>query len=306
MVRAIRTLVVYVYVPLAVLIAILHYPYATDTTAVSTRSAEPAARSFYESAYQPAAGTKRGIDYEETAALAAKQYNIEGEIRQFVQRQGLEDKRILEIGSGRGYLQDVVSDYTGLDISPAVAAKYHKPFVLGSATAMPFTDSSFDAAWTIWVMEHIATPQKAFEEMRRVIKPGGVLFLGVAWNCPTWLADGFGVRPYADFTLAGKLVKASIPLRSSVPFVYGHLIPVRATRLIHYRVTGSQTALRFRRLEPNYDVYWQADSDAAISLDMFETMLWFQSRGDSCLNCQGAAAELVGAFKPLVIRINKP
>jgi hypothetical protein len=142
--------------------------------------------------------------------------------------------------------------------------------------------------------------------MRRVIKPGGVLLLGVAWNCPPWLADGFGVRPYADFTLAGKLVKASIPLRSSVPFVYGYLIPIRVTRLIHYRLTGSDTALRFRRLAPNYDIYWQADSDAAVSLDLFETLLWFQSRGDSCLNCNGTAGELAATGKSLVIRINKP
>jgi hypothetical protein len=42
---------------------------------------------------------------------------------------------VLEIGSGRGYLQDVAQNYTGLDISPSVARFYHKKFVLGSATA---------------------------------------------------------------------------------------------------------------------------------------------------------------------------
>jgi SAM-dependent methyltransferase len=305
-VRALCTVSLYLYVTFTVLMTILHYPYSTDATAASTQSATQSARSFYESAYRPASGTQRGIDYEKTAALAAKQYNIEGEIRQFVQRHGLEEKRVLEIGSGRGYLQDVVTDYTGLDLSPSVAANYHKPFVVGSATDLPFQESVFDAAWTIWVMEHIATPQKAFDEMRRVIKPGGVLFLGVAWNCPPWLADGFGVRPYADFTLAGKLVKASIPFRSSVLFTYGYLLPIRVTRLIHYRLAGSETALHYRRLEPNYEIYWQPDSDAAISLDMFESMLWFQSRGDSCLNCEGTAAELAGAVKPLAIRVNKP
>ncbi len=58
--------------------------------------------------------------------------------------------------------------------------------------------------------------------MRRVLKPGGMLFLLVAWNCPTWLADGFDVRPYEDFTLLGKLVKASIGFRSTILFDWGH------------------------------------------------------------------------------------
>ena len=303
--RAVRTLLAWVYGPLAVLVVVFHYPYDTDATVSAAAEAGTSASSFYESAYQPDKTVQRGVDYEQTAADAARRYDIEGNIRRFVRRYGLEQKRILEVGSGRGALQDVVLDYTGLDLSPTVAANYHKPFVEGSATDMPFPDSSFDAVWTVWVVEHIPTPQKALEEMRRVIKPGGVLHLAPAWNCPSWLADGFESRPYSDFNLAGKLVKASIPLRRTVVFNYTHLLPVRATRWVRYRQTKGDTPLRFRRLQPNYHTYWQADSDAAISLDAFEAMLWFQSRGDTCLNCDGTGAEIFDLGKALDIRINK-
>jgi SAM-dependent methyltransferase len=303
--RTLGRLLLYVYLPLAVLIVALHFPYATDGAAAPTPDELTSARSYYEAAYRPEAGATRGLDYEQTAAEAAKKYNIEGHVRDFVARYQLSRKRVLDVGSGRGYLQDVVADYTGLDLSPEVASHYHKPFVVGSATNMPFLDNTFDAAWTIWVLEHIPTPQRALEEMRRVVKDGGVLYLAPAWNCPTWLADGFEVRRYDEFNLAGKLVKATIPLRSSLGFTLAHVVPIRLIRMAQYRMSGDLTPLRFRRLQPNYDVYWQPDSDAAVSLDSVEARLWFESRGDICLSCEGPVTELLDLGAPLVIQVRK-
>jgi SAM-dependent methyltransferase len=150
---------------------------------------------------------------------------------------------------------------------------------------MPFADSSFDGIWSIWVLEHIPEPERALREMRRVLKPGGVLLLAVAWNCAPWGADGFDARPYSDFNWRGKLVKASIPMRTSPYFVMSYGLPTRGIRWLHYQLSGQSTRLRFRRLEPNYDIYWQSDSDAAVSLGRYETYLWFRARGDECLNC---------------------
>src|SRR5512146_92832 len=41
-------------------------------------------------------------------------------------QQKLENAHVLEVGSGAGTLQDIVPDYTGLDISAGARAKYHK------------------------------------------------------------------------------------------------------------------------------------------------------------------------------------
>ena len=302
--RALAKVLLYLYLPLAIVLGLLHYPYSTDASRQPSEHLK-SARTFYEAAYRPGDASTRGVDYEATAAAAARKYDVEGTIRHFVTHYGLETRRVLEVGSGRGYLQDVVADYTGLDLSSQVAPNYHKPFVVGSATDMPFPDDSFDAAWTVWVLEHIPTPERAFEEMRRVVKPGGVIFLAPAWNCPPWLAGGFDVRPYSDFTVAGKLVKASIPVRRSAVFTFAHLLPVRLVRLAHYQVAGARTTLRFRRLEPNYEVYWQTDSDAAVSLDRYESKLWFESRGDTCLNCGHLMTNMLGVGAPLVIRISQ-
>jgi hypothetical protein len=57
-------------------------------------------------------------------------------------------------------LQDVALNYTGLDISPSVARFYHTKFVVGSATAMPFSNDSFDGVWSIWVFEHVPNPER--------------------------------------------------------------------------------------------------------------------------------------------------
>jgi SAM-dependent methyltransferase len=272
------------YLPLVVVLTLIHFPYHTDSSAAAQRASKRS-RGYYDAAYQRNDNRRLGIDYEESARQAAVVSDVEGIVRQFVEQNGLAGKRVLEVGSGRGYLQDMALDYTGLDLSASVAARYHKPFVVASATAMPFADNSFDAIWSIWVLEHIPEPERALREMRRVLKPGGVLLLGVAWNCAPWGADGFDARPYSDFNWRGKLVKASIPMRTSPYFVMSYGLPTRGIRWLHYQLRGESTRLRFGRLEPNYDIYWQSDSDAAVSLGRYETYLWFRARGDECLNC---------------------
>jgi len=281
------------YLPLAGLFTLLYFPYDTDAPA-TTEMARNRPKNYYEAAYAATNPVHRGVDYEETARRAAEAFDIDGTVRGFVKQYGLADKRILEVGSGRGYLQDIVPDYTGLDISGSVASRYHKPFVVASATAMPFPDNSFDAVWTVWVLEHIPEPEAALREMRRVLKPGGMLFLAAAWNCAPWAADGFDVRPYGDFNWRGKLVKASILPRSLPPFVMLYQLPTRGIRWLEYQATGEKTRLHFRRLEPDYQVYWEPDSDAAVSVDRYEAYLWFRSRGDECLSYgNGSAPQLV-------------
>lgn len=315
----VKTLVkglLFFYLPIVIALTILHFPYDTDppprpharpsgenSAHEPTRAAERSTN-FYEAAYDQAKRLRRGMNYEATAKRAADTFNIEKLVREFVSQYNLEQKKVLEVGSGRGYLQDLVQDYTGLDLSPSAAKFYHKPFVIGSATRMPFADSSFDAIWTIWVLEHIREPERALLEMRRVLRPQGLIFLYVAWNCKPWAADGFEVRPYSDFNWRGRLVKASIPIRASPLFQITYGVPTRLIRWLQYSV-GVSTSLHYRRLDPNYEVYWQPDSDAAVSLESFEVYLWFLNKGDECLNCTTAFRELLTTRNPLIIRVRK-
>ena len=153
---------------LAAFIAI-HFPYATDAPLTQAEIARSTA--FYQQAYAaPAEAPAPDEDqYIQAATAAAEGWHIKDRLTEFAAAQRLANKRVLEVGAGRGYLQDVVADYTGLDISPSVKRFYHKPFILGSATALPFQDNSYDALWSIWVIEHVPNPEQAFREMRRVV-----------------------------------------------------------------------------------------------------------------------------------------
>src|SRR5262245_61900093 len=301
---ALKRAAVMLFVVIA-LVATLHFPY--DVDAPLTQQQVDAARTYYTDAYQkPVTENQATSEYEteyvRVAEAAAKRFRIEEQVSGFVKQFNLSDRPVLEIGSGRGYLQDLAQNYTGLDISPTVARFYHKKFVLGSATALPFSDNSFDGVWSIWVFEHVPNPEQAFREARRVTRDNGVLFLLPEWNCKPWAAEGYEVRPYADFNLLGKIVKASILPRSWPPFALMTLIPNRMVRDLVARF--GPTKLRYRQLNPNYDKYWVADSDAVNSIDVHEALLWFRSRGDECLNCDGASVFM--ASMPLIIRVHKP
>jgi SAM-dependent methyltransferase len=229
------------------------------------------------------------------AQAAFETLHIRDQVTQFVANNNLEHAHALEVGSGRGQLQDVVVDYTGIDIAPTAARFYHKSFVAGTATAMPFKDSEFDALWSIWVLEHIPNPEAALNEIRRVVKPGGLIFLLPAWECVPWAADGYEARPYSDFGLYGKLVKASIVIRTNRLFIAAYRRPIHLIRSF----AGSPTHLHYRRLTPNFREYWQADSDAVVSLDRTEFARWFTSRGDELLNA-------TAVWGPLELRVRKP
>jgi SAM-dependent methyltransferase len=294
-------------VALAVIIAAIHFPYDVDVPL--TAQEFEAVQNYYTEAYKkPPIESQRSSEYEtkylQVSEAAAKSEGIEEDVSAFVERFNLRDRPVLDIGSGRGYLQDIAQNYTGLDISPSAARFYHKKFVVGSATAMPFSNNSFDGAWSVWVFEHVPNPEQAFYETRRVTREKGLLYLRPAWNCESWLAEGYKVRPYSDFGFVGKLIKASIPLRSSSLFMQMAFVPNRVVR----RLVGQfgPTRLRYRRLTPNYETFWGPDSDAVNSIDSHEAMLWFLSRGDECLNCGNLWDQLFGFPTTLIIRIHKP
>lgn len=288
------------------LIILLYFPWSTDRPLTPEEVEKN--RTYYTAAYaQPAASPGAASDYEvryeAIARAAAEDARILEKVTEFVDRFGLRRKAVLEIGSGRGYLQDLADDYTGLDISPSVRPKYHKKFVLGSATAMPLADGSFDGGWSIWVLEHVPNPEQALREIRRVMRNGAVFYMFPAWQVSELTAEGYHVRPASDFGWRGPFVKAFLPVRYSRPFHWLTRWPARTVRTA--ASWGGPTALHYRRLAPSFARYWEADSDAINSLDRHEMMLWFVTRGDECLNCEGRDGTPFMRMGPLIIRIKK-
>jgi len=250
---------------------------------------------FYDSAY-------KGDQY--AASLEVESHFAFDELKQFCNAHDLFDQRCLEIGSGRGAFQGIVTDYTGVDLSKTVAANYSKPFFTASAEDLPFDDCEFDALWSITVLEHVPNPQTALEEMRRVLRPGGLIFLKPAWNCRSWNCEGIPVRGYRELNFRQKITKFALPVRDSIAFRAACTLPVRLWRTATGGI-GEKHELAFRKLNADYSTFWMADSDACSSIDPFSAIQWFQSQGDSVLSHRTWIRGFLSRSEPLVVRVNK-
>jgi len=98
--------------------------------------------------------------------------------------------RLLDCGCGLGSitvgLAEVVSpgDVVGIDVERQVLDMAQRSsaerglgnisFAVADVYHLPFPDASFDAAVAHTLLVHLREPRRALEEIRRVLKPGGV------------------------------------------------------------------------------------------------------------------------------------
>ena len=237
--------------------------------------------SNYKSFYDERRNQTYAQDY---GLIRPEMHSNYDELKSFIDRFQLIDKKCLEIGSSGGFFQDMVQDYYGTDIAESLAKYYHKPYLVARGAHYPFEDEMFDAIWTINVFEHIPQLSEAMLEIKRLLKPGGVLLFSPAWQCRPWAANGYAVRPYSDFDLKGKLIKARIPIRNSVLWRSIFVFPKRFMRQLSFVIGYRYVDIKFGKLTPNYDVYWTADSDACNSIDPHDAILWFLSNGFECVS----------------------
>jgi len=99
------------------------------------------------------------------------------------------DKSVLDIASGEGYgsalLARIAQSVVGVDILPQVvdyAAKEYSSyenlqFMVGSCDAIPLPDQSVDIVTSFETIEHHDQHTKMMQEIKRVLKPGGLLVI---------------------------------------------------------------------------------------------------------------------------------
>ncbi|WP_170885463.1 methyltransferase domain-containing protein [Bacillus alkalicellulosilyticus] len=115
-------------------------------------------------------------------------------------------RKVLDVGCGTGAMVNLISDclpeteFIGVDNSTAIldtarTQHSHKEsitFVHSDATALPFSDNTFDFVYTRLVLMHNSNPNEIIREMTRVCKPGGVI-------CAVEIDDGTQVfHPHGD------------------------------------------------------------------------------------------------------------
>jgi len=190
---------------------------------------------------------------------------------EFIDTYKLKTKRCLEIGCARAPFQDLVKNYTGVDIAKSLK-KYIQPpkiFVRAYAEKLPFKDREFDAIWSIDVLEHVPNLVGALNEMDRVLKKGGYLYLRPAWHVPKWVASGISVRPYSDLSVINKIKKALLPIRNSRFFKGPEILLKRIPLALRYFSRTNEFPLYFNKLRPDYKTFWTSDSDACNYMDLF-------------------------------------
>lgn len=105
--------------------------------------------------------------------------------------------QVLDIGSGSGVVTleaaGRLSDgglVTGVDLSDGMlefagrkarerALDGRVRFTRMDAEALEFSDRSFDAVLSLYALRHFPDPRRALHEMRRVLRPGGTVVVGV-------------------------------------------------------------------------------------------------------------------------------
>ena len=107
----------------------------------------------------------------------------------FVKFAGIsDDDCILDVGCGTGSLTRVLSESPGvkrivgidlaevyLDSARRTIQDTRVSFKVGDATSIPFADKSFDRAFSMLVLQFVPDAKKAVSEMRRVVRPGGIV-----------------------------------------------------------------------------------------------------------------------------------
>lgn len=140
-------------------------------------------------------------------------------------------QRILEIGCGNGWNMSRFAQNGrvafGLDAIPerVELAKSHGPALLADGLRLPFADESLDMIYIQHVLHHIGDVDRALLEVRRCLRPGGVLFLVetvednpiIHWGRrfhPKWLGDEINA-PFTFAELAIQLAYSGFRVRQA-------------------------------------------------------------------------------------------
>jgi ubiquinone/menaquinone biosynthesis C-methylase UbiE len=187
----------------------------------------------------------------------------------------LDNRDVLEIGCGRGGFARwlgrmshprvvVAADFseTAVCMGRAFADAQPSPAVdwqTADILQLPFRDASFDTVFSFETIEHVADPGTAAQELARVLKPGGVLFL----TTPNYLSVTGLYRLYLRltgrrYTEEGQPINNFVMLPRVIRWVtHAGLRIEEASSFGHYRLRpGRVPQLTALQLKPRTLTRW--------------------------------------------------
>jgi SAM-dependent methyltransferase len=161
---------------------------------------------------------------------------------------------VLDIGAGAGELNTYrlkgrVRRLVGVDLDPRVGVNpLLDAGVRGDIGALPFKSGSFDAAFSIYVLEHVADRDALVADIHRVLRPGG-LFLALTPNVFHYVTLASRLTPTAFHRWFN--ARRGRPADDTFPTCY-RLNSRRALRRSFAKAGFETVAIDAIEVQPNY------------------------------------------------------
>ncbi len=134
-------------------------------------------------------------------ALLLKMFLIKFKGKNPIYELFMKDKKILDLACGLGELLKMNKELIyGVDLNETLVSSLQKDgclVSLSSVTKIPFENNFFDVVNCSNIIEHLnpEDAQKMFLEMKRVLRPGGYIFLKTPMPKTIWNSFGH-LKPY--------------------------------------------------------------------------------------------------------------
>jgi SAM-dependent methyltransferase len=132
-------------------------------------------------------------------------------VRQVVSFTPIDGRVVLDVGGGPGYFSDAFrgagAHYLGIDPDVGELSARGAPgtgMVRASGTELPVQTGSVDLCYSSNVLEHVSEPTAMLDEMVRVTRPGGTVFVSFT----PWLSPWGGHETAPWHYLGGKYARA--------------------------------------------------------------------------------------------------
>lgn len=170
---------------------------------------------------------------------------------------GRSDALILDVGCGTGSNLasfDRIGRAIGIDASPEALSfcrnRGVETVALSAVERLPFPDATFDVVSAMDVLEHVDDDLAALAELRRVLKPEGLLLATVPAYGFLWSEHDEALkhrRRYTAHELRNKLTLTDFGVERTSYFITSLFFPILAMRLhqgLFKKSTHPQTSVR--------------------------------------------------------------
>ena len=137
-------------------------------------------RAYYERVIADHGATPQGVGYR----CAGSWSGVHSALRALLGT--MRGQRMLDVGCGHGQMTApwaASNDVVGVDYAEGMCLAARDAglvTVSADANALPFTDSAFDVATAVEVLQHLPDARWIMAELARVVRPGGVIIVGTA------------------------------------------------------------------------------------------------------------------------------